>query len=372
MNKQLERLPMSFSEGNQGQLWFLSAAKHSIAETRADANLAEDIEEHETLLISPRITLKQRVDNSSLSIRFRPARLKPLQVQQQESTKFEPRKRVRVTGPYNFDDDPEFDKRSTLPMLVLKEVSKQQNQTTPAMHSAISGAASGAAFAGIGAIATIFFKYGNTFLLQRSLDIESFGRYSIGMSVVSLVSSVLILGLDDVMVRYIAIYRDKQQTSLLRGVSIFCTAIAGIAGILGALFIIVFAPFLATIRQTPEVAPLLQLMAPMVPLLCIQAVFVGGMQGFKEFKKRVLSQRIIVPMFAFFLLAGVLLLFHSANAAAVVALVSTMSTTVLCLYFLFHTVSSVVKSDTETYQMREWFGFAILNFLTTVIDTVLD
>jgi O-antigen/teichoic acid export membrane protein len=49
-----------------------------------------------------------------------------------------------------------------------------------------------------------------------------------------------------------------------------------------------------------------------------------------------------------------------------------MVSTVLNMYFLFKQVERVETAETEEYEIREWLTFASLNFLTTIIDTVLD
>src|SRR5207249_582694 len=139
--------------------------------------------------------------------------------------------------------------------MLTKGTSKQQGQTTITMHSEISGVASSAAFVGIGTIANYVLKYGNYFLMLRGLGAASFGLYSIGMSIVTLMVSVLTLGMDDAMVRYVSIYLGKKRTNLLSGLMIFCFIVVGGFGILGAIFMISFAPFLAAVRKTPELVP---------------------------------------------------------------------------------------------------------------------
>ena len=127
-------------------------------------------------------------------------------------------------GTFGFDDAHdsfELKKEDTFPMMVLKGISKQQGQETPVMQSEISGAASSASIVGVGTIAGNFFRYGNNLLIQRGFGPSGFGLYTLGMSMVNLVSSIFNLGLDDAMVRYVAIYRGKKQPHLLRGVTIF-------------------------------------------------------------------------------------------------------------------------------------------------------
>ena len=73
------------------------------------------------------------------------------------------------------------------------------------MHSEISGAAGDAALIGAGNIAGNVIKYGNNLLIQRGFGPGPYGLYALGMSMVGLFVSVFNLGLDDAMVRYVAI-----------------------------------------------------------------------------------------------------------------------------------------------------------------------
>jgi O-antigen/teichoic acid export membrane protein len=276
----------------------------------------------------------------------------------------------------NFDmDDPEFEKLATIPMMVLKGISKQQGDGTPVMASEITGAASNASIVGLGNIAGYIFKYGNNLLIQRGLHSGFFGLYSLSMSVVTLISSIFDLGMDNAMVRYMAIYRGKKQTHLLRSLTIFCTAMVGITGILGGLLVLFFATPLATLQHKPDIAPFLQFMAPLVPLLCLQTVWLGGLQGLKEFKQRVFIQRFVIPLSTFVLMLVAILFFRNIIGIVIVTFLGVLLTDIINLYFLFRAVSRITKTATvenEEYKIREWLSFATPNFLTTVIGTVLD
>src|SRR6266704_3983245 len=284
-------------------------------------------------------------------------------------------------------DDPEFEKRSTFPMMVLKGISAQQGKPEPEMKSEVSGAAGAAGLVGIGNILGSILKYGSAFLIQYGFGPGGFGLYTLCLSLVSLVSAIFNLGLDDAMVRYVAIYRGKQQTKSLRGLLLFCTTLAGLAGIAGAILLLYFTPSLVTYwialkqhqvanKETLNRAiSLLQVMAPIIPLMTMQVMWFAGLRGFKAFKWRVLTSNFLQPLLQILLLGLVLVFFRSKDgitAVAVVLFVSTLLNTVLNMYFLFREVSRVARPEPVRYEVREWLTFATLNFLTTIIDTVLD
>ena len=262
----------------------------------------------------------------------------------------------------------------TLPMAVLKDIAKKQDTTTPAMQSEISGAASNAGFVGISNIFSYFLKYANNILYQRGLGIEYYGLYTLSTAVVSLIGTVLTLGLDDAMIRYIAIYRGKKQPDLLRGLTIFCSALSGLAGLIGAIMVIVFAPQIADFEHKPEIVPFLQVLGSTIPLMILTTIWAGGLQGFKDFKKRALLGKILLPFIGFLLVLIVVIFFRTLYAILVITVIGTLLAAIGNLFFFFQRFSKVnaTKEKSEEYAAREWFGFAAPNFLTTIVGVVLD
>ncbi len=275
------------------------------------------------------------------------------------------------------DEFPEFDELATIPMLVVRSISEQQAspqqaERQPAMRSEISQAAGGAAYVSIGNIAGSLIKYGSNIVIQRGFGAAAFGLYTLGMSVVSLITAIFNLGLDDAMVRYVAIYKAKRKAASLRGLIIFCTALAGISGVLGALFMVFTAPYLAAVKRSPELTPILILISPMVPFLCMQTIWISGLQGLKEFKGRVLTQRVFLPVSLIFLLLAALIFFHSLQAIVIATVIYGLIGALISLYMFFHRIAGLLKPGPVSYELRDWFGFAAPNFLTSVIDTVLQ
>lgn len=291
------------------------------------------------------------------------------------------------TRPLIQHDTPEFDKLSTLPMMVLQGVSQRQGKAQVEMKSEVSGAASNAGIVGLGSIIGSILKYVSAFLIQYGFGASGYGLYTLSLSLVNLVSAIFNLGLDDATVRYVAIYRGKRQIRSLRGVLLFCTTLAGIAGIIGAVLLIAFTPHLVSLwlslkhhklqngQTLDRAVSLLQVMAPVIPLMTMQVMWYAGLRGFKAFKWRVLATNILQPILQILLLGLVLAFFRNKDGityVAAVLVISTMFNAVLNLYFLFRQVDNVATPEPGKYEVREWLTFAMLNFLTTIMDTVLD
>jgi O-antigen/teichoic acid export membrane protein len=114
-------------------------------------------------------------------------------------------------------------------------------------------------------------------------------------------------------------------------------------------------------------------MAPLIPLMSLQAIWSSGLQGFKAFKSRILMQRLLVPG-SLTLLFLLVLVFFPGNilAVAVAGFISMLFSALLNLGFFSRMVAHFSGKARPTYELREWLGFALPNFLTSVIDTVLD
>jgi O-antigen/teichoic acid export membrane protein len=276
-------------------------------------------------------------------------------------------------NPANIEQENPLYQQATIPMMILTSISRRHKQPAPTMQSEISGAAGNATISGIGNIASYILKTGSTFLMQHELGAASFGLYSLSFSVISFIASLFTFGLDDAMVRYTAIYRSKRQGGLVRKLIIFCTALAGCAGLLGGLGLLYFAPLLAVhLTHHAETTPLLQLMAPIIPLTCMQIIWIAGLQGLKDFKKRVLAQRIVIPAVVLLLLLAACIFFpKSLLAVTIITAISTLLSTLSSFYFLFGRVARM-EVEESNYDVREWLGFSAPNFLTNIVDIALD
>ena len=283
-------------------------------------------------------------------------------------------------GTFGFDsvgDHLEFEDHVSLSTLVLRGISVQQGQPAATMQSEISGAAGAGAMVGIGNVAGTVLRYGSNLMIQRGFGAAPYGLYSLCMSLVTLTASIFTLGLDNAMIRYTAIYRSKKQGRSLIGLMIFCTALVGVTGIIGALLLMFLAPLIGTVKHNHFMIKLLVVMAPLVPLTCMQVIWFAGLQGFKAFKWRVIAQRLL-PALAMILLVGIVLLFrHRGNpengmiGIALATLISTGLGVLLGFYFLFRQVSRVAGPESRQYQLREWLNFSTPNFLSSIVDTVL-
>ncbi len=369
----------------QPRVKFFSLTDASVREATVNVPAARPVLLHNTMQeIDTPVSMQQVValpsspPSSPLPTSPLPPPLPPLSRQPSFEEQLRMRDRAWVPGTSGFEKPRNLQtlETDTFPMMVLRGIAERQGQAQGAMQSEISGAASGAAIVGFGNIAGTVLKYGGNFIIQRGFGVAIFGLYSLGLSFAMLIASLFNMGLDNAMLRYIPIYRGKQKPGALRGLVIFCTALVGVAGIAGAVSMIAFTPALVALRHVSKDKPMLTtifiLMAPLIPLLCMQTVWFGGLQGFKAFKSRVLSQRLVPAVALIVLLLFVMVFSRHIKGVLIATLLSTLVGTVLSLYYLFRLVARQSKQHSGNYEMREWLGFATPNFLTSITDTVLE
>ena len=273
---------------------------------------------------------------------------------------------------FNADKVSQITEYDTIPMMILKDISSKKGNEVSIMQSEISGAAGGAAVVGLGNILGSILKFGSNYLLQVGFGATLYGLYSVCLSIVILVSSLCNLGLNDTTVRYTAIYRSKGQNSSLNGLLVFCTLIASVTGLLGGFCVLLFSFVLANIKHEPMLAPLIQLMAPMIPLLCVQTVWFSALQGMKLFKWRVVSERILAPAVLLILVLLFFLLSPSIFNIASATIISVLTGTCVSAYFLYRVVAPSVRGYSRKYEIQEWMSFATFNFLTSMTEVILE
>jgi O-antigen/teichoic acid export membrane protein len=257
-------------------------------------------------------------------------------------------------------------------MMVLKDLTNRRGDAVPVMQTEISGAAGGAAIVGIGNIAGSVLKFSSNYLLQVGFGATLYGLYSIALALIQLIASLCNLGLGDTTMRYTAIYQGKKQMRSLYGLIIFCSGLAGVMGVVGAVGLIFFSPTLAAAKNEPRLAPLLELMTPLVLLMSLQPVWFGSLQGLKLFKWRVISERIIMPIVLLALVIVFFIFTPSLFMIASATMISVAAGTFVGSYFLYRSAILLVRGYKPRFKVREWVVFSTFNFLTSITEVVLE
>jgi O-antigen/teichoic acid export membrane protein len=157
------------------------------------------------------------------------------------------------------------------------------------------------------------------FLLARSLGAGDYGLYVLAISAATLFAGISLLGLDDAMVRYVAILSGRRDTPGVRGTIQLGLGVAAATGAaLGAVLYLGAEPIATGLFDEPRLTRLLQLVALAVPFLSISNVLAGTARGFHRMDIAALAENVVQSGVRLGLLAAIFLVGGLSTATAVV------------------------------------------------------
>jgi O-antigen/teichoic acid export membrane protein len=226
------------------------------------------------------------------------------------------------------------------------------------------------------------FRTGFTFIyavfLAAFLDPGSVGLFFLGFTVLTLLGTAATLGLDTGVLRFTALYDGEGDQARVRGVMAGAVSVAVPVSMLigGALFVLA-EPVASDVFGKPELATVLKLFAPAVPLFAVAKLFNSGTQGLRHMQYQVYSRDIGEQTSKFVLSAG--LLFLGLGLGGVVSANTGALVIALLLSFLFyHRLNPMFGSGlTRTYIQRRLLYYslplaasAMLALLLIWVDTL--
>jgi len=162
----------------------------------------------------------------------------------------------------------------------------------------------------------------------RALPVAAFGEFNIGVSFTSLLSIVIVLGLNQALARMLAWEHDAgERRTLIR----WSIAVASVSSIVGSVAVFLFAAPIASLFSNPALVGVFQLLAISVGFGAITPIFAAIFQGFQDVVPNAIFNQIVNPaLFVVFVLVflhlhwgltGVNLAYVIADAVAFVGIV---------------------------------------------------
>jgi O-antigen/teichoic acid export membrane protein len=174
-------------------------------------------------------------------------------------------------------------------------------------------------------------------VLARGLGAEGYGLYVLGVSAATLFAGLSLFGIDDAMVRYVAILSRREDRAGLSGTLQLGVVVGLLVGLaMGALLFVAAGPIASGLFDEPELARLLRLLAVVVPFLALSSVLLGTTRGFRRMDHAAFAETVVMSVVRMvlvivFALGGWLHLYTAAIAfgladvAASVALIALLS-----------------------------------------------
>lgn len=168
--------------------------------------------------------------------------------------------------------------------------------------------------------------------LARLFGAEGTGVYYLAFTIVTVVSLVARLGIDNVVVKNIAIYYAGKQYGKMKGLYLFSVIMSIGLSVLFFTLIYFTAPFLSThVFKEPDLIVPLQFMAFSIVPLSLLTIGSSLHQGIKNIRDAILTNGALVP----FLLLGVIVILGDKLGLNGLILTYALSSTIAFLYALW-------------------------------------
>jgi O-antigen/teichoic acid export membrane protein len=159
---------------------------------------------------------------------------------------------------------------------------------------------------------------GFNILVARRLNADRFGAFTIGMSLAVLLAHIAPLGLNQAVVRYVAIYRGQHDEARIRGTIALGLRVTAAAGAVLGLVMLLAAPLLAErVFHDPSLTLTIRVLACSVPLTGLGELLLSAMRAYTRVVLPVLIRSFAAPGLR--VLAALAALLAHANLVGVAA-----------------------------------------------------
>jgi O-antigen/teichoic acid export membrane protein len=226
---------------------------------------------------------------------------------------------------------------------------------------AVLATAKGGGFLAGGNLYAFAARFVIAFLLARLIGADGYGLYGLAISAAAMFTGISALGLDDAMVRYVAIMRRRGDEPGLWGTIQVGIGVATTTGfVMGLALYVAAAPIAEGLFNEPRLTPLLRLMALLVPFLTLSSVLNGCARGFGRMDYAALGTNVVQSTLRMVLLGGLALIELDVRGALIVFGISDVVAS-LTLFLLLNRefefrrpMRTNVRRD-----VRAIFGFAL-------------
>jgi O-antigen/teichoic acid export membrane protein len=195
--------------------------------------------------------------------------------------------------------------------------------------------ARGVGYLGLGSIFGHVARFLTAVLLARALGAEGMGMYALGLTAASLFASLAALGLDDAMVRYLAIQRRERDTAGVAGTLQLGLGLSTGVGVLAGIGLFAAAdPVAVGLFDEPALAPLLRAFGLIVPFMCLSNSLLGVARGFKRMDTAALGEEVVQSLVRLVLIGLLTLVGFDVMAAAVVFGIGDVASSLTMLVLL--------------------------------------
>jgi O-antigen/teichoic acid export membrane protein len=248
-----------------------------------------------------------------------------------------------------------------------------EKETLSQQRQVLARTAGSAAIAGIGDFTFAVLKYAINVAMTNLVSESIYGTYVAAYTSVSIVGSMAVVGLDSTILRFLSMYRAKDERNLATGLIRFVTLMTLVSGMLCCAFFFLSAAALSHLiyHQDAYTLPLKEI-ALLIPMISLQLVFSSGLQALKAIKWKVLVDRLIQPLVCLVLILIFYRLGLRLDALILATMCGFLASVITGRVLLRKASQHVVQDATPQFEKKVWLRFALPMSLNSFIQSVMN
>jgi len=221
-----------------------------------------------------------------------------------------------------------------------------------------------------GKIVTNIGRFVFAFLMARLLGAEQYGMYQLSLNAVTLLAGITVLGFDGALLRFIAIYVNRDDRERTWGTIQLGIGLPLILGSLTSIALFAFSYQVAvSVFDDIRMAPLLQISSVIVPFSILGSTLIGAVRGFKNMEYPVIAKFILQPIVKVVLI-GIAAFFGLQVIHAVVIFgIGELLTAVTLIYYLNKLFPLKMSILSGRVDFKAVWKFTIPDWLAGLMDT---
>lgn len=251
---------------------------------------------------------------------------------------------------------------------------KEKNSSTEKLDGGddyVVSAAKGSGIMTVGKLFEYVGRFAIAFLLARVLGAGQFGLYSLALSAAAIVTTIALLGMDDAVLRNIAVHASqKDEESLWGTLQLTVGFTISMSIILGACLYFFAVPIAEILFSEPLLAPMLRLVALIIPILTLSEMLVFATRGFNRMDYGVIARDFIQLPIRFILLCILALINLNAFTAMITFGVADLTASILLVYFLNKEFPLKRPIKSAKRDVRGLLNFSLPFWFSDILNTV--
>ncbi len=187
----------------------------------------------------------------------------------------------------------------------------------------------GTIFLAIAQIVFVLVSYAIHIVLARKLGPSNYGTYNVVVSLVSIVNLFLTTGIPKTVSKFIS--EDENNFEKVKKTSVFLQTFLGL---FTSLLFFVFSRDIANLLGDPSLESYIKIVSPMIFVYGFYSLFIGYINGFREYKKQAISQTVYYFSKVILIFILVYLLNSSIKGALLGFALSPLLGLLACLFFV--------------------------------------